>query len=64
MTFAVNKAVGADVKFAQEVTNALCAYLQSGDDKILSKYKTSRGAIVIETEPDRSVTTIMFEHEY
>ena len=35
-----------------------------GNDRIVAKYKTSKGAIFIITEHDRSATTIMFTHEY
>ena len=34
------------------------------DDRILAKYETSKGAIYIITEWDRSVTTILFANEY
>ena len=38
--------------------------VKNGDDRILAKYKTSKGGIYIITEWDRSVTTILFTHEY
>lgn len=34
------------------------------DDRIVAKYKTCAGDIFIITEWDRSVTTILFTHEY
>jgi len=35
-----------------------------GEDRIVAKYKTSKGDIFIITEADRGVTTILFTHEY
>ena len=33
-------------------------------DRVVAKYKTTKGDIFIITEHDRSVTTILFAHEY
>lgn len=38
--------------------------LESGKDRIVAKYETIRGDILIITEWDRSVTTILFPSEY
>ena len=38
--------------------------VESGDDRILAVYGTSKGDIWIITEWDRSVTTILFPSEY
>jgi hypothetical protein len=35
-----------------------------GDERIFSRYQTSRGRIWIITEADRSLTTILFPNEY
>jgi len=36
----------------------------NGDERVVAKYKTSKGNIFIITESDRSATTIMFAEEY
>jgi len=36
----------------------------SGDERIVAKYKTSKGDVFIITEWDRSATTILFACEY
>lgn len=38
--------------------------IANNDDRIVAKYKTSKGNIFIITEWDRSYTTIMFADEY
>ncbi len=38
--------------------------VKSGEDRILAAYETSQGKIWIQTEWDRSYTTIMFPDEY
>ena len=38
--------------------------LKSGDDRLLSHYKTEQGRVYIITEWDRSVTTILMPEEY
>lgn len=38
--------------------------LQSEDERLFSVYETSKGKIWIITEHDRSVTTVLFPHEY
>jgi len=38
--------------------------VKSGEDRILAAYETSKGKIYIITEWDRSVTTVLFTHEY
>lgn len=38
--------------------------VKNNDDRIVAKYKTSKGNIFIITEWDRSSTTILFANEY
>lgn len=38
--------------------------VENNDDRILAKYKTSKGNIFIITEADRSSTCILFADEY
>lgn len=38
--------------------------IRNGNDRILAAYETSKGKIYIITEWDRSITTILFAHEY
>ena len=38
--------------------------VKNNDDRIVAKYKTSKGNIFIITEWDRSYTTILFADEY
>ena len=38
--------------------------VQSGNERIVAKYKTSKGDVFIITEWDRSATTILFASEY
>lgn len=38
--------------------------VQAGEGRLLSSYKTSKGKLWIITEHDRTVTTILFPHEY
>ena len=38
--------------------------LKSGKERIFARYDTSKGAIYIITEADRSLTTILFSTEY
>ena len=38
--------------------------LASGDERIFAAYDTTQGKIYIITEADRSVTTVLFAHEY
>ena len=38
--------------------------VETGDDRLLAVYSTSKGNIWIITEWDRSVTTILFPEEY
>ena len=37
---------------------------KNGDDRIVAKYKTSKGDIFIITEWNRTETTILFANEY
>ena len=38
--------------------------INSGEERIVAKYKTNKGDIFIITECDRSATTILFAYEY
>lgn len=38
--------------------------VKNNNDRIVAKYRTSKGDIFIITEIDRTYTTIMFTHEY
>lgn len=40
------------------------AAVKNGNDRILAKYGTSEGDIFIQTESDRSYTTVFFCNEY
>lgn len=40
------------------------AAVENGDDRVVAKYKTTKGNIFIITEWDRSATTILFANEY
>ena len=48
----------------QEDKNMTDSAVKNNDDRIVARYNNPNGDIYIITEWDRSVTTILFTHEY
>lgn len=53
---------GGDLTDGDKELNDLA--VKRGDDRIVAKYNNQHGDIYIITEWDRSVTTVLFTHEY